>query len=905
MIKRILFELLLFIIIFIGAALSFNYIQNRKHGTRAVEGFNPTMGTAYMWYDGEIINSMQGYKSPLYTGLYRDSIVSVGSDKMVYIMLPEDVDSGGELTYELRSFNGDNLIEDGDFRFEETEGTMTRYSAALRMDMTEGTEYSFIIKVTRSNETIRYYTRVVRLSDSRLADFVRYARGFSDSAYAVNAAANSTASVTDAITTYNISGEAVDSMAEDVEEGQDKIIATTTDAMEGVRVPDITTVFSSADASSVMYDAAAAAKVSSSGNPGYVTLKSSYEDVTYSGMKIDRLSTPEAKVKEISNEGAVIELKYKAIEEAEDSVNTFAVTEYFKLEYNNGEAAIDVQDYQRKVIQDFNAGGFDSGNNSINLGISADTSPEYLTDESSRKMAFVSDNSVWLVDLQSKTYTSVYGTSLDEAEKERVPQEGFDIRLLSIDDEVMNFVVYGRINEGSREGETGIALYEYTLADSLLRELQFIETDKSVDALRTSVGRFCYYDRGKRLFYTLLGDKLLNVNVYSGEVTEMMDGMYYTKMLVSKDMKRIAFPNNSDLTRVTGITIMDFEKGTNIEKTVPNKNLALISFVGNDVMYGVAGSDYVSRSVDGTPVFKFEELLIVHTNGVVVKDYKRDGILISGIEFDDNVIYLTRLSLSEETGELVKTSDDYISYKPLSKSGNVTVTTIKNELGNKETHIQFPDTVYVGQSNEELLTKVIAGNEKNDIHIDDIMIDPEAAYIYDSSGLVGISYSVGKAVQQVYENGGFVVNAAGRMLYSEKTSKPYLTVAGTFEYKPVEDEADTFAACNYMCVLASGLYADYEQVKAAGNWSKAFSQYSDEVMGINLSGVTLDTAVGYLSDGCPFAARIDDMYVLVVSYNSDFIRYYDPIAGEEKRVSRYAFELKCEAAGNEFYTYVK
>ena len=60
MIKRTIFGSLLFIIIFIGAALSFNYIRNRNHGTRPVEGYNPTMGKAYILYDGMKINSMQG-----------------------------------------------------------------------------------------------------------------------------------------------------------------------------------------------------------------------------------------------------------------------------------------------------------------------------------------------------------------------------------------------------------------------------------------------------------------------------------------------------------------------------------------------------------------------------------------------------------------------------------------------------------------------------------------------------------------------------------------------------------------------------------------------------------------------------------------------------------------------------
>ena len=905
MIRRVLFELLLFTLVFIGAALSFNYIQNKDHATRAVEGYNPTMGTAYWYLDGEKINRMQGYTVVLDTSLYRDSIVPLSSEKNVDILLPASIDTGADITYELRSFDGSNLIEEGDFRFSENLDELTHYTASLRMDMTEGVEYSFVIKASKSTGTIRFYTRVVRLPSDRCKDFIGYARSFSDSAYQGNAAANETASTTDAVLTYNVSGAGVDSMIDEATTEENTYIATSTDAMQGVHVADITSVFSSADASSAMYSSAFANKVSASGNPGYVTLGSSYEDVTYSGMKIDRLSEPEARVKEITEDSAIVELKYKAIAETEDGAATYAVSEYFTMEYNNGQAKIDVLDYRRYVSRDFNASGFDTLNNSINLGITADTSPQYITDDSNKRVAFVSGSSVWCVNMASRTYTSVYGTSLDEAEKERIPQEGYAIRLLSIDDEVMDFVVYGRINEGVREGQTGIALFEYTLEDSSLRELQFIPVNSSLDVLRLSVGRFCYYDRTNRCFYTLLGDQLLKIDIFSGEIEEVVKDIPASLVLVSKNMKCVAFPNNRDLTKVTSIRIINFETGKEIEKKEAGKSLALLGFVGKDIMYGVSAPDRVDREADGTPVFKFEKLCIVHSNGIGVKTYKKDNSLISGIEFEDNTIYLDRVYVSEETGEETDAKPDYISYKPELSTGDVRVVSIRNEADNIETLIKFPDNVYVSQSNEELLTKVISSGIKNETKLQTASLDVKASYIYEPAGITGVSYSVGKAVQQVYDQGGFVVDAGGDTLYKEKTSKPYLTVAGTFDYRQVESEADTFAACNYMCILAAGLYADYDEVKAANDWEDSFRLYSNEVRGVNISGVKLDTAVGYLSDGSPFAAKMNDHYVLVVSYNSDFIRYYDPIEGEEQRVQRYAFQLRCEAAGNEFYSFVK
>ena len=142
-------------------------------------------------------------------------------------------------------------------------------------------------------------------------------------------------------------------------------------------------------------------------------------------------------------------------------------------------------------------------------------------------------------------------------------------------------------------------------------------------------------------------------------------------------------------------------------------------------------------------------------------------------------------------------------------------------------------------------------------------------------------------------------------MYRDKIIRPYLTVAGTFNYKAVESAEDSFAACNYMCLLAAGVNADYEEVRSTANFVKSFEMYDSQAKGINISGILLDTAIGYLSDGSPFVAKISDGYVLVVSYNDDFIRYYDPMQDKEVKVQRYLFLLDCEDQGNEFYTYVK
>ena len=130
-------------------------------------------------------------------------------------------------------------------------------------------------------------------------------------------------------------------------------------------------------------------------------------------------------------------------------------------------------------------------------------------------------------------------------------------------------------------------------------------------------------------------------------------------------------------------------------------------------------------------------------------------------------------------------------------------------------------------------------------------------------------------------------------------------MAGTFDYKAVDQADDTLAACNYMCLLSAGVAADYDEVRSLNNWEDSFNKYSSDARGINISGVKLDTAIGYLSDGYPFAAKIEDRFVLVVSYNDDYIRYYDPTIDDEVRIERYRFQLKVNEYSNVLYTYYK
>ncbi|MBR6402683.1 MAG: hypothetical protein IKS48_04810 [Eubacterium sp.] len=904
MFKRTIFGSLLFVIVFIGAALSFNFIQNRQRSKRAVEGYNPTMAKAYIVYEGEQVNSMLGYKRTIDTSLYRDSIVPIDSEKTVNIKLSDLVDDNADIKYELRSFRGDNLVEEGDFRFVTRDGDYNQYSTAFRMDLTPGTEYSLVIKAISDSETITYYTRVVKLEKNKLPDFLEFAKDFSNAIYEENKLANTQASSTDAVTTFNVSGEVAELKNKANQNGDSKVTASSTDAMVGFKDADIRRVFGSADAMSSEYNATKASEITSNGNPGYVTLSSSFEDAIFNGIRIDRFNDPVPKVREVTEDSALIELRYKAISVDGGVATTYAIAEYFDMEYDNGSASINVNDYRRYVSQDFTGDSVSTVQNSVCLGITADRNPKYLTNKNMHKVAFVADSSLWIYNNSDSIYSSVYGTSTDEAEEERTPQEGYGINLLNMDDEILDFVVYGRINEGPREGLNGIVLYEYNIKEATLKEVLFIDSDMYYETMKLSVGKMCYFDKANRTFYCMMGNKIYGIDIISGQTETIVENVTAGQILVSDDMKVIAYPNNIDPTKVTELTIHDFESG---KETVLKRNghkLRLIDLVGEDIIYGTSVDSNIGKAVDGTPEFLYDQLNIVDRKGNVLKNYEKKGFLVSDVTINKKNITLERVTRDKETGEQKEAEGDYISYKPKDNSDSIKTEVSDNSVGNQVLNLKFPASIYISQGNEEIFTKVSSATSDIDLSLK-AEVDNDLIYLFEPSGLIGYEYSIGKAIRNVYENQGYVVSMDGNVLYRLKQMRPYRTVAQTFPYKAVDNETDTFAACNYMCMLAAGIQGDYDEIRAKNDWEGSFAMYSDNVKGMNISGVKLDTAIGYLSDGMPFAAKLGDYYVLVVSYNDDFIRYYDPLQDKEVKTQRHVFQVGVNKKGNEFYTYEK
>ena len=877
--KRWLFGAVLFILVFTGSALTFNFIGNREYNTKSVEAVESTLEKAYISFDGQKINPMDVYRTKLLTGAMRESVVPVDDSKTVTVIIPDSISEGRTAGYELRDQQGVNLIEDGKLiPVRDGEGE-NEYSLSIRMDMTVERDYSlvFVFKDEENEEegeTYYYYTRVKRTSGEKLSGMIEYAESFSNT-----------------ILEENQRTVPEESVAEggyygDITEGS-VLPASESDAV--LSTSALSEYFEGGDKLYHTY--------------GHTVYNSRYDKAIMTGLGMSRVGGVTPVVKEISKDNAVIALPARMISRSGEDVTYYTMTEYYTLEYDAGKNGFVLKDYERLIDESFTGKDVISNTGRLKLGLLSDEDPEYAASEDSSRTAFVMDNALWYYSAGKDFYTKIYGQS----DLTTLKDSGYKIRILAVDEDEIDFIVYGRIPQGSHMGYNGIALYSYTLQGNSIKEIDFIETDLSVDLLKDQVGRYAYYDRNGRYFYILLDNRIIKINVLSNEKEELVSGIPYYYVYVSKDKSIIAYPDSSDMSNVNNITIFSVKDGTTRVESVPGEKLSILCFMGDDLVYGAAKPEMVTTGADGTTAFMFDQLKIVDKNGNVKKHYQKDNVYISSARYENNNLYLTRMSKNEE-GKFTEISTDYISESQEEESDKLQPAFHYDDAGIGGIYLDFPGRVYVPDGPDEIITRLARGDKPKKTFIAG-SISNEVYYIFGNYGLLDVTLSAGEAIQRVSNGGGFITDPLGNVIYREKEMRPYFTVAGSFDYmagKKDASEEETLYMCEYMAMLQAGVKVNYEDVSGRRDWSTLCSEFSGgTVKGINLSGAEVDVAIGYLSDGSAFIAKYEDSYVLVLSYNSDFIRYLNPRTGQEERVERWYFNEEVRKNGNELYAWFR
>ena len=904
---KVIVRTVLFVILFTGTALIVNFVYNRGQNEAIAEMTESGLPEIYFEYDGYRINRIPAYLGDMNVSLMHESIIPVDGDGAVKILVSRDNDYMENVSYELRDIQDGNLIENG--TLQRDSGFLTSdyyvYLLEFRMNLSKDTEYKLQINLTNEDSrTIHYYTKVIKLSRDYTSLFINYAKSFNESTFRNEGAFEGETS---------LSSTFVDtSMQEESESSDEEKVNPNAETASGTDSVPIVISKKDFDKDNVMtlsdiYSKFVGNTKTDNYDLGEVNTDSTYQEVVWANLNPERVTEIVPVIRETGPGTALVENNYVARSVGENGETYYKVRESYRLIYNSNTGRPDLSDYKRSTMEVYDGTKIDSLNNAINLGINDASKISVMNSENLYKTAFVTGGNLWLYDYKRNEATCVF-SNLSRADINLTALDGqYGINILSVDDDGhLYFAIYGRINRGIHEGENGIILYKFDIEEYSISEMAFIKSTLPYDVLETEAGKFMYFDIKANVFYTILNDCLTAYNLSNKKMTPQAEGLPASCIYVSEDKKTIAYPDTAEESEVKKITIRNFEEDKTAEMEVPGKVLSILGFIGNDLVYGAAFPGNVETIGNDTSKFYFSLLHIIDDTGERLKVYSKQGILVSDYLISGSSIYLDRVT-ENEAGGYSETGSDRISCKSSDDEVKVSVVEIYDKVRFDEKKLCFPAGFYISYTpNSMVATTSGAGS---------YMFKPEEKtnadyyYIFSIAGLTNMGFSAGEAISKANELKGTVLTGTGIPVYRRTKSVgivDYNSVAGTFDYYNSDTPEVTYVACLRMALDAAGYGKTEGELPLYRNsdWKDTFTEASaGKAQGLNISGTDLEVALEYLSENKPFAVKLNDRYVMVVSFNSRFIRYYDPLEKDEVRVRRSTFKKEMKKNGNEVYTF--
>ena len=850
--KNVINKILILLVVFVAIIGIYLFIGRDKKETESIIMGKPTLPTVTLLAssgenaDNSIeINELFGYTNQMETKYMRDSITPISSGRTMTVKVKkyDNVVMGAE--FEVRSMDCERLIEKTEVLAENiTEDEEYAYIKLNFDNMLDAdTEYNLVVKLsTDRHENIYYYTRIIMLADNYCKSQIDFANMFSDA-------------------TFN---------------------SETSDSIISYLEPD-----SSEDNT----------------NLGKVTIHSSYNQVTWGALAPEKVTDSVIKIKELLGDIGCYELNYKikALNDY-DTYEYYNVTEYFRIKWTSSE--IYLLDYNRTMEQIFNPSSQGVSAVRINLGITSDSDCEFLASNSTKYIAFVKQNNLWLMDIRKNQMTALYAFRDIEGADVRDENSNNNIKIISLDDEGnTEFIVYGYMNRGEHEGMVGVSLYNYDSKKNIVEEKIFIPFTRQFGILEETMGKLCYIN-DDNIMYIMLNDSLYSIDLTGSEYVEVISDLSEDGYSINESGNIIAWEKNGDKAGSDSISMLNLETKEEKEITAAeNTKLKVIGFVGDDFAYGIAGANDVVLDMSGNITVAMNKLKIINFEGETLKEYVKEGYYFVSAKIEDNMINLNRVTKAEDGRNFVNADEYQIFGNEEEENNVVSLGTITTDKKKKEQVINFVTKVTSANKFKKVNPNEIRFSETNSLSMRELISNEEKYYVYGSGKLLNVTDKISEAIIKAYENAGVVISESGSYVWA-RISKPVSNnITGVkANMLATEDINSKLSVCLSAILTYNGINKDVTDKVLNG--STAISILSEEIADKNtrdLTGCSLEQMLYFVSKGEPVLAMSDvNNYVVIVGYDFYNVILYNPVTGENYKQGQEEAGEMFEKAGNKF-----
>lgn len=811
--KKILCRLGILLIVFVLGVAGSALLLNSETTDDRSDMNDSVLPEVMVEFDGSYANRMYVYSQIMQADFIRDSVTPLDtSKKLVLAVNPYDT-KVKSLSYEIRTSDGSKVLENRKVKSLEKRDRYLETTIEITSDLLMNQEYSLQITLDTDKGNAYYYTRVVSRSNVNADQYVKFASSFYEK------------------------------------------------CMDKASAEDLTS-YLEPDSSSTTT------------NFTDVDINSTFAEISWGSLspKIYRSGIPV--IKDINETTASVSLEYQiAAQDTDGNQEIYDVTEFYRMRYT--ETRIMLLDFKRSATQIFQESSIHISDQGLLLGV-RDKNVEYMTNENAGIVAFVQEGDLWSYSPDDGKFSRIFSFRKENDGDYRDSRYKHDIKIIRVEDNGdVDFVLYGYMNRGTREGYCGVCVYHYSNDQNVVEEKVFIPSTKSSEFLEKDLGNLSYVSTDNLLFL-LFAQKLYKIDIQAGTSEVLEAGILSDEFAVSDTNAHAAWVIQEGES-AGDIKEIDFETlETRLLAPSDGQTLELSGFMNEDLVYGIVVDGDRVTDENGHETTGIHTVRIEGFDGTLKKEYHQDGLYITDVTIGSTMM---EFELSKKTKKGYKAvNKDNILNNVKASANTVSVELVSNSRTGTQMRLALSEAPEI-QDPLVVYAKIKNINDSS-VELDKQTLDENLYYVYAKGGLDSTYTDPALAIQRADEQTGVVLNSA----------QQYVWERGNKKTKLILNLDDIPEAVKQKFTDTSTLQ------ESLGTEGKV----------MDLSGCTLDSVLYEISAQRPVIAKTgSDTYVVIIGYDEYNTYLYDPQKDESYPYGMNDSTELFEKAGNIFISYIE
>lgn len=839
--KKTIIRIAVCVVVFLASALIIGSIMNQGHNNMTMEMAPATLPMITMESGGVACNELHGNTVELDVAYQKDCITLLGEGRQANFT----VDTFGReitgISTEVRSIDGSRLIENSEVTGWKANGKSFSVSLTLKDLIDTNTQYSLtLILELEGEQKVYYYTTILWNDDVHISEILEFATDFHGKLY-------------------------------------DKEVAK---ELTKYLEPN--------------------SKLTDNGTFHKVNIHSSFQQITWGSLEPVQEDAASIRLTQISGNVASLLMDFVVSTGEGKNKIYYNVEEYYRVRYTSERMYL--LDYERTMTQIPDTTRM-YANDKILLGIT-DENVDMMESADGNTVVFSDMGQLLSYNAATNRLTVIFSFYDKDNADRRTLYDNHGIKILDVDEGGnVKFAVYGYMNRGRHEGETGIQIISYDNSLNTIEEEVYIPYSKSYAVLKDEMEQLLYRNRQQHVYF-FLENGVYDVDLENRSAEQLVSIRQDDSLQVSENHEIIVWQEGDDINHSNQLNVRNLNTG---EQTViraeDGEAIRPLGFMGEDIIYGVARESDIRTENSGQIFYPMYKVCISNSSGDNLKEYGQDGIYIVDCAIEGNQITLSRIQRSEN-GSYQEILDDQIMNNVEEEPGQNKVVTADIDIYERYVQIQTKTTIDT-RTIKVLNPKEVVFEGGRELTLDAVS-EVSRYYVYNAYGVQGIYSAPGKAVKEAYDSAGVVANDRGITVWL-KGNRVSRNQIMAIKEESVTDQKNSLTVCLDNILRHAGITRNTEYDLAQGKTAiQILEENMTGVQVLDLSGCSLDAVLYYVNQDIPVLAILEDgEAVLVTGFNEFNVVIMEPSTGKLYKKGMNDATTWFAENGNHFISYMK